>query len=158
MAEFVMPSLGADMEAGTLVSWHVAPGDTVTRGDIMADVDTDKGVIEIECFESGTVERLLVTPGTKVPVGTPLAIIRGAGGPATTPAVPGVLAPTTPPVPAQPPPHAVSAPGGGVPAGAPDHRRPTTRPARLRFGGPSRQPWHARLARFPTTICRRAST
>jgi pyruvate dehydrogenase E2 component (dihydrolipoamide acetyltransferase) len=73
-----MPSLGADMETGTLQEWLVAPGDTVTRGDVIAVVETDKSAVEIECFESGTVGRLLVAPGTRVPVGTPLALIEAA--------------------------------------------------------------------------------
>ncbi len=73
-----MPSLGADMEAGTVQEWLVAPGDTVTRGDVIAVVETDKSAVEIECFESGTVGRLLVAPGTRVPVGTPLALIEAA--------------------------------------------------------------------------------
>lgn len=78
MAEFRMPSLGADMAAGTLVEWRVQPGDRVKRGDIIADVETDKGVIEIEVFEDGVVEKFLVPPDTKVPVGTPMALIRSA--------------------------------------------------------------------------------
>jgi pyruvate dehydrogenase E2 component (dihydrolipoamide acetyltransferase) len=76
MSEFVMPSLGADMTAGTLIGWMKKVGDTVKRGDIIAEVDTDKGVIEIEVFSDGTIEKLLIKPGTKVPVGTALAIIR----------------------------------------------------------------------------------
>ncbi len=48
-----MPSLGADMEAGTLVEWLKHPGDAVKRGDIVAVVDTQKGAIEIEVFEDG---------------------------------------------------------------------------------------------------------
>lgn len=74
-----MPSLGADMEAGTLVAWLKKPGDHVQRGDVIAEVDTDKGVIEVEVFSSGLIERLLVEAGTKVPVGTPLALIREEG-------------------------------------------------------------------------------
>jgi pyruvate dehydrogenase E2 component (dihydrolipoamide acetyltransferase) len=72
-----MPSLGADMESGTVVEWRVKPGDPVARGDIVADVETQKGVIEVEIFESGVVEELLVPKGTKVPVGTILARIHG---------------------------------------------------------------------------------
>lgn len=68
-----MPSLGADMEAGTLVEWHVKPGDTVKRGDVVALVETDKGLVEVEIWEGGTVDALVVEPGTKVPVGTVLA-------------------------------------------------------------------------------------
>ncbi|KOT51370.1 MULTISPECIES: 2-oxo acid dehydrogenase subunit E2 [Streptomyces] len=78
MGDFTMPSLGADMEAGTLQEWLVAPGDTVNKGDPVAVVETAKSTIEVECFESGTVERLIVEPGTNVPVGTPLARIATA--------------------------------------------------------------------------------
>jgi pyruvate dehydrogenase E2 component (dihydrolipoamide acetyltransferase) len=76
MAEFRMPSLGSDMEAGTLVEWLVKPGDRVKHGDIIAVVETQKGAIEIEIFETGEIEQFLVDIGTKVPVGTPLAKIR----------------------------------------------------------------------------------
>ncbi|AWM86337.1 dihydrolipoamide acetyltransferase family protein [Microvirga sp. 17 mud 1-3] len=79
MSEFLMPSLGADMEAGTLVEWLVKPGTAVKRGDIIAVVETQKGAIEIEVFQEGTLERLLVETGATVPVGTPLALIHEAG-------------------------------------------------------------------------------
>ncbi|MEW6281382.1 MAG: DUF2118 domain-containing protein, partial [Candidatus Eremiobacterota bacterium] len=75
MGEFRMPSLGTDMEAGTLVAWFVKPGDRVKRGDLLAEVNTDKGDIEVEVFEDGVVEQLLVQPGQKVPVDTVLAIL-----------------------------------------------------------------------------------
>ncbi len=71
-----MPSLGADMEAGTLVEWRVDIGAAVKRGDIVAAVETEKGLIEVEIFESGVVEAILVQEGAKVPVGTVLARIR----------------------------------------------------------------------------------
>ena len=83
MAEFTMPSLGADMEAGTLVAWLKKPGESVKRGDIIAEVETDKGIIEIESFMTGVLEKTLVEPMTKVPVGTVLAIIREEGKPVT---------------------------------------------------------------------------
>jgi pyruvate dehydrogenase E2 component (dihydrolipoamide acetyltransferase) len=86
MAEFIMPNLGADMEAGTLVKWHVKPGDTVKRGDVIAEVDTEKGIIDIECFESGVIELIKVEPGAKIPVGTVMAVIQTAGAPAVKPA------------------------------------------------------------------------
>ena len=78
MSVFAMPSLGADMEAGTLVEWLVKPGDRVARGDIIAVVETQKGAIEIEIFEDGVVERLGASVGDRLPVGAPLAVIRGA--------------------------------------------------------------------------------
>jgi pyruvate dehydrogenase E2 component (dihydrolipoamide acetyltransferase) len=78
--------LGADMDAGTLVEWTKHPGDAVARGDIVAVVDTQKGAIEIEVFEDGILDQILVQPGAKVPVGTILAHIRGTGTTATAPA------------------------------------------------------------------------
>lgn len=78
MGVFRMPSLGADMEAGTLVEWLKKPGDAVNSGDIIAVVETQKGAIEIEVFESGTVESQLLPVGATVPVGTGLAMIRTA--------------------------------------------------------------------------------
>ena len=97
MAEFRMPSLGADMEAGTLVEWMVKPGDLVKRGDVVAVVETQKGAIEIEIFEAGQVERILIDVGGKVPVGTPLARIRSEheikAGVAEAPRAPQALAP-----------------------------------------------------------------
>src|SRR5512147_2175586 len=79
MGLFLMPSLGADMEAGTRVEWLKKPGDKVASGDILAVVETQKGAIEIETFEAGVVERLMTEVGQTVPVGTPLAMIRAEG-------------------------------------------------------------------------------
>ena len=73
-----MPSLGADMDAGTLLEWLVVPGQQVHRGELVAVVETDKGAIEIEIFQDGVIESLLVDVGAKVPVGTPLATLGGA--------------------------------------------------------------------------------
>ncbi|WP_329317023.1 2-oxo acid dehydrogenase subunit E2 [Streptomyces sp. NBC_01262] len=78
MAEFTMPSLGADMDEGTLQEWLVQPGDQVQKGDPVAVVETSKSMIEVECFETGTMGKLLVEPGTTVPVGTALALIEPA--------------------------------------------------------------------------------
>src|SRR5512145_2667710 len=92
--EFLMPSLGADMEAGTLVKWCVQPGSRVRRGDIVALVETEKGIIDIESFEDGVVERLTVQPGTRVPVGTPLAVFASEPAAATAErAAPATAAP-----------------------------------------------------------------
>lgn len=122
MSAFLMPSLGADMEAGTLVEWLKRPGDTVARGDIIAVVETQKGAIEIEIFDQGTVSELLVEEGTTVPVGTPLATING-GAPTDAPrtdaepvlaepaAAPVGIAPEPPaPPPPAPPPAAPAVP------------------------------------------------
>jgi pyruvate dehydrogenase E2 component (dihydrolipoamide acetyltransferase) len=110
MAEFLMPQLGADMSAGKLLRWRKNAGDRVQRGDIIADVETDKADIEIEVFTSGIIEKFIVQPGEKVPVGTVLAIIRQEGEviqPEAVPistAVPSAPAPAKPAVPTPPPP------------------------------------------------------
>jgi len=74
-SEFRLPALGADMESGAIVQWNVAPGSPVRRGDVVAVVDTDKGAIDVEIFESGVVREILVQPGPRVPVGTVLALL-----------------------------------------------------------------------------------
>jgi pyruvate dehydrogenase E2 component (dihydrolipoamide acetyltransferase) len=104
VVDFRMPSLGADMEAGTLVEWLVKPGDRVKRGDVVAIVETQKGAIEVETFDSGEIEQILVNLDAKVPVGTPLARIRTELEPKATPAeaAPPAAPPVTVPVPAQP--------------------------------------------------------
>ena len=78
MKTFKMPSLGADMNDGTLVEWLKAPGDKVSRGDIVAVVETVKGAIEIECFDEGVLTDLVVEPGATVKIGEVLAYLNGA--------------------------------------------------------------------------------
>jgi pyruvate dehydrogenase E2 component (dihydrolipoamide acetyltransferase) len=136
MVEFCMPSLGADMEAGTLVEWLVKPGDRVKRGDIVAVVETQKGAIEIEIFETGRIEQILVDLHSKVPVGTPLARIRteaeGEGAP--TPPVPAAA---TPPAATAPvaiplaPPARVQPPAPAAVPGFADRRRVSPAARRL---------------------------
>ena len=74
-----MPSLGADMESGFLREWRVKPGDPIKKGEIIAEVETQKGIIEIECFEEGTIAELLIKEDEKVPVGTIMATILSPG-------------------------------------------------------------------------------
>jgi pyruvate dehydrogenase E2 component (dihydrolipoamide acetyltransferase) len=88
MIKFQMPNLGADMEAGTLVEWRKQPGELLHRGDIIADVETQKGLIEIEVFDEGTLEKLLVKEGEKVPVGTVLALINDGKAEVSESAIP----------------------------------------------------------------------
>jgi len=93
-----MPSLGADMEAGKLVEWLVKPGDEVKRGDVVAVVETQKGAIEIEIFEEGTIGELTADIGQTLPVGAPLAVVRAEGE-----APPEAAAPAAAPEPAEVP-------------------------------------------------------
>jgi len=107
VVEFRMPSLGADMEAGTLVEWLIKPGDVVKRGQVVAVVETQKGAIEIETFQAGRIDKVLVDLHSKVPVGTPLALILAEGEekPAVATAVPppAAVAPTAAPSLERPP-------------------------------------------------------
>jgi pyruvate dehydrogenase E2 component (dihydrolipoamide acetyltransferase) len=121
MAEFRMPSLGTDMEAGTLIEWKVQPGDRVKRGDIIANVETDKGIIEVEVFEDGVIDQLVVQPDTTVPVGTVLAVIRAVGAPA----VPSAEQPLGERLPAAAEPQVAPRPREGLPAIQPS---PAARP------------------------------
>ena len=128
-----MPSLGTDMEDGVLVEWLVKPGAKVSRGDIVAVVETQKGAIEIETFEAGIVDRFLVEPGVTVPVGAPLALIRadgeapGGAPPATPPAAAPAAAPGPAPAPLPPPAPVPSPP----PAAAGGHLRVSPAARRL---------------------------
>ena len=103
MVDFLMPSLGADMEAGTLVEWLIKPGDWVKRGDVVAVVETQKGAIEIETFQAGQVEKILIGLNSKVPVGTPLAQIRTEAAAPAPPSVPPMAPPVAPPTVIVPP-------------------------------------------------------
>ena len=91
MIEFAMPSLGADMADGTLVEWLKKPGDQVKRGDIIATVETQKGLIDIEVFDEGTIEKLLIQEDTKVPVGTFMALINPEKKMESEPASPEIV-------------------------------------------------------------------
>ena len=82
-----MPSLGADMEKGTVVEWLKKPGEKIARGDVVAVVETQKGAFEVEIFEDGVLSEIVVPVGTEVPVGAVLARIdSGEAKPAASPA------------------------------------------------------------------------
>jgi pyruvate dehydrogenase E2 component (dihydrolipoamide acetyltransferase) len=96
MTAFRMPSLGADMDEGTLVEWLKKPGDQLKRGDIIAVVETQKGAIEIEVFHDGVLEATHVTTGTRVPVGEVLATIRTSEEPESAQPAPSEIIPQKP--------------------------------------------------------------
>ena len=116
--EFRMPSLGADMQFGTVVAWCVKPGDRVTRGDIVAEIETEKGVFDTEIGVSGVIQELLVPVKTRAPVGTVLALITTDGA-STAPEVPRPApAPPAASTPVASPPLPPPAPAGPREAGA----------------------------------------
>lgn len=125
MPELRMPALGADMTSGRLLEWHVAAGDQVRRGDIVATVDTDKAEIDIETFDSGIIDELVAQPGAKVPVGGVLAMIRPKGTTATERAVTQPPSPVTPEPPPSPAPSTPPSPPAATPPASrtePAHR------------------------------------
>lgn len=79
MIEFKLPSLGADMDKGTLLQWAIRPGDAVKRGQVVAVVDTSKAAVDVESWQEGVVFELLVQPGETIAVGTVLATLLEAG-------------------------------------------------------------------------------
>jgi pyruvate dehydrogenase E2 component (dihydrolipoamide acetyltransferase) len=88
MTDVVLPNLGFGMEEGRLISWLKAPGDTVRKGEPLAEVEGDKTTVELEALIEGVLDEILVMPDTVVPVGTVLARIRGAGETAASPQPP----------------------------------------------------------------------
>jgi pyruvate dehydrogenase E2 component (dihydrolipoamide acetyltransferase) len=123
-----MPALGADMEAGTIIQWLVKPSDAVKRGDIIAVIDTEKATIEVEVFETGVIQNILVPVGEKVPVGSVLALIRTDGEVAAPPEIkpkPAAPPPRVAPAPPPPtaPPRAEKPPPPKAPPAAPAHMR-----------------------------------
>jgi pyruvate dehydrogenase E2 component (dihydrolipoamide acetyltransferase) len=126
------------MDHGKVVEWLVAPGDTVHRGDLIATVDTDKTVMDVESFEDGVVGEFLVDVGETVPVGTPMMTLDDAGAPAE----PGSPAPVRPtpvrptPVqaaPVQPPGPEAAEPRTSTPAGPPAGSRVRSSPLARRL-------------------------
>jgi pyruvate dehydrogenase E2 component (dihydrolipoamide acetyltransferase) len=133
MIDFKLPSLGADMDEGKLLEWKVGPGDAVKKGDVVAVVDTTKAAVEVETWQEGVVEALLVEPGTRIPVGTVIARVLAPGekpGAAPLAAPARAAPPPAAPAASVPPPAPVAMPGPGPEA--PAERRPVSPAARRR--------------------------
>ena len=90
MIEFKLPSLGADMDEGTLLTWHVKPGDDVKRGQVVAVVDTSKAAVDVEIWHEGQIRELRVQVGEKIPVGTVLAVLQETSQHSEAPPEPGI--------------------------------------------------------------------
>ena len=112
--EIVMPQMGAEMEEGTVLKWLKQPGDTVNRGDIIAEIESDKATVELDSFEEGTFLRAIVEEGTTVPVGQVIAYLGAAGE--VPPEVPQTEEPAGAPVPKD----QASTNGSAAPASVPD--------------------------------------
>jgi pyruvate dehydrogenase E2 component (dihydrolipoamide acetyltransferase) len=154
ISEVVMPQMGADMVEGTLVRWLKNEGDAVERGEIIAEIETDKANVEIEAFESGVFRKALAQEGDVIPVGGLIGVIAGAdddiskyedgaapsAAVAAQPAAPTPATPHTAPTgtPSQP-----ATPEVGATAAAPVPATPATATA------PSLSPTNGRLRASP---------
>lgn len=79
MIDLRLPSFGADMDDAEFIRWNVQPGQPVNKGDIACVVETQKGAIDVEVWQAGTVARLLAEPGQRLPVGHLLAVLADEG-------------------------------------------------------------------------------
>ena len=85
MAEVTMPRLSDTMTEGTLARWVKHQGDQVEKGDVLAEIETDKATMELEAYEAGMLEQVLVEEGQTVPIGEPIARIGAPSGSAPRP-------------------------------------------------------------------------
>ncbi len=113
MPEVIMPRLSDTMEEGVLSRWLKKEGDAVRQGDVIGEIDTDKATMELESFDDGILEKLLVPEGSTVAIGQPLAVIGDGSGSGTASAKPAAGAAATAPG------AAATAPGAAATAPAP---------------------------------------
>ncbi|HEX8231901.1 MAG TPA: pyruvate dehydrogenase complex dihydrolipoamide acetyltransferase [Caulobacteraceae bacterium] len=88
MTDILMPALSPTMEEGTLAKWHVKPGDVISSGDVIAEIETDKATMEVEAVDEGEVAEILAPEGAVLKVNTPIARLKGEGGAAAPPPKP----------------------------------------------------------------------
>ncbi|MBV2361316.1 pyruvate dehydrogenase complex dihydrolipoamide acetyltransferase [Thalassococcus sp. CAU 1522] len=118
--EILMPALSPTMEEGTLAKWLVQEGDTVSAGDVIAEIETDKATMEFEAVDEGTIGRILVAEGTSgVTVNTPIAVLLDEGESAADIAAPAATAPLA----------QAAAAVEAAPARGPDKAAPAASPA-----------------------------
>ena len=129
MAEVVMPRLSDTMEEGTVARWLKQPGDPVSRGEVIAEIETDKATMELEAYEDGILEKIVAGEGATVPIGGTIAVIGAGTGEAARSAPPPTAAPqsatvapsaTTAPAPVG---TSASPPNGAAPPSSPLARR-----------------------------------
>ncbi|MFF0498399.1 dihydrolipoamide acetyltransferase family protein [Nocardia aobensis] len=95
MSDITMPRLSDTMEDGVVATWLKQVGDTVTRGEVLAEIETDKALMELEAYDDGILERIIAAPGTRVPIGEPIAVLGDGSGTAAAPSsAPGQQAET----------------------------------------------------------------
>lgn len=120
MADVLMPRLSDTMTEGVISQWLKQEGDRVERGEVLAEIETDKATMEMEAYDSGVLARIIAAEGATVPIGEPIAVIETESNGAAPPAdrVPPAAEPAPPPPEPAPPPAAAPSP-------TPPHRRAT---------------------------------
>ena len=141
--EITMPKLSDTMTEGRLIDWKKSVGDRVERGEIIAEVETDKANMELEAFSSGVLLEVRVKPGEMAPVGTVIAIVGEAGEKAAE----GEGAPAAPPVSESQPPAVEPSPAEAVPERIMEPPKETAVEAPAGEGGAKASPLVRRLAR-----------
>ncbi|GAA1207952.1 dihydrolipoamide acetyltransferase family protein [Pseudonocardia alaniniphila] len=99
MPDITMPRLSDTMEEGVISTWRKKVGDTITAGDVLVEIETDKAIMELEAYDDGVLERVLVGDGESAPIGTPIGVIGDGSGTAATPAEPALAAAPAPDAP-----------------------------------------------------------
>ncbi|WP_235875179.1 pyruvate dehydrogenase complex dihydrolipoamide acetyltransferase [Saccharopolyspora aridisoli] len=129
MTDIQMPRLSDTMEEGVIANWHKQVGDKVARGEVVAEIETDKALMELEAYDDGVLEKILVEAGTTVPIGEPIAVLGDGSGsaaeaaPASATPAPAAAEPAAEEAPAAPAPAAAAveaaAPSGSKPKASP---------------------------------------
>ncbi|WP_243793519.1 dihydrolipoamide acetyltransferase family protein [Saccharopolyspora gloriosae] len=125
MTEIQMPRLSDTMEEGVIAAWRKKVGDSIERGEVVADIETDKAIMELEAFDDGVLEQLLVEEGQTVPIGTPIALVGDGSGsaaqsaPAAAPAAKPEPAPEAEPAAAPAPTNGNAVAEGAKPKASP---------------------------------------
>ena len=114
MAEVTMPRLSDTMEEGTIAAWLKKPGEQVNKGDVIAQIETDKATMDLTAFEAGTLQEILAPEGSTVAIGKPVARI-GSGAASSAPAQAPPSSGKAPPTPAEAAPPAAAATGSQQP-------------------------------------------
>ncbi len=96
MTEIHMPRLSDTMEEGVIAGWRKQVGDTISRGEVVAEIETDKAIMELEAYDDGVLEKVLVESGQTVPIGTPIALVGDGSGAAAASAPAPAAQPAAP--------------------------------------------------------------
>ena len=150
ISEVTMPSMGADMTEGTIVKWLKSEGDQVARGDKLAEVETDKTVVEMEAFAEGLLRKIVISEGSLVQVGEVIAFIGDAGDDVLEVSV---AAPAASPASAtSAPAEAPEAPDSAAPVPAASTTAPAPAPAPVQQAAPAPAPVAAASAVLGTRV------